>query len=160
MKKLLYSILLFFLLTSCKDKEVEFIDVDICFTISLTEDLNKISNIRTQFNKPLESGIVKETRSNKEYNIDINNVKCPTNIDLSVIFERNENVQIEGELPIKKTSSYKVVKNYSDGSSHISVGGFTASLPTIPSYNEERIIEFFKEEGVERLILNLDKDGI
>ena len=156
MKKFIYFILCL-LFISCRDNEVVFTDVDIIFSVSISDDLDRISNIKTVFNTPLESGIISEKKNNNKYEIEINNVKCPTNIDFSVIFERNESIQIIEDLKIKKSSSYKIRRNFSDGSFlekvSVTIEGIT------PSYNFEKVLEFFKKENKENLILHLDKEG-
>ncbi len=159
MMKYLYLILFCFLFISCSKKEVGvFEDVDIYYSISLSEDLNNISNIKTVFNTPLSSGLFREERTNKAYNIEITDVKCPTDINLSVIFERKEDIDIYEELGLKKTRSYRIVRNFSDGSS-LDRCSFELDLGSIPKYDFNGILEYFETEGEEKFILHLDTEG-
>lgn len=156
MRKLIYFILCFIFI-SCSNNEVVFTDVDIIFSVSISDDLENISNIKTVLNTPLKSGEIKEKSSDNKYEIEINNVKCPTSIDLSVIFEKKESFQYINELKLKKSSSYKVRRNFSDGSFlekvSFSIGGSS------PSYNYDEVLEFFEKDNKENLVLYLDKEG-
>lgn len=143
---------------SCGSKDVVFEDVDIYYSISLTEDLNRISDIKTIFNTPLESGLLNEKRTEGEYIIEINNIKCPTTVDFDVIFEIKNNITINEDLKLKKIPKYKVRRNFSDGSFLDEVSVIVNS-GSVQSYDYNEILEFFDNNGVEHFIRHFDKEG-
>lgn len=159
MMRYLSLILLCVLFISCsKKEEVEFVDVDVYLTHYLSEDLDYISNITTKFNTPLSSGDFREIRGDNQYDVEIKGIKCPADIDVSVIFERNDEIEISGELGLKKSRNYKIVRNFSDGSS-LPFMTFTVDTGGIPTYDLDEINDFFESEGEYRFVLHLDEEG-